>query len=300
MLAKEGAPAARASGQPSFVRSITRFLKSPKGMLLIVLGLLTGLAFLDVGFSHAWPNVLSAMAVAAITDLGLMALLHDDISLPSGALLTGLIVALVLSPAMSPFVAGLTAAIAIASKHLLRTRWSNIFNPAALALVVACFVFGAEESWWGSLPDLPIYAVPILLAAGVFVADRVNKLPMALTFLATFFGIFTLTAFLGDTTGVQEIFRAPDANAALFFAMFMLDDPPTSPVKYPDQITYGAIAALISYAVFLAFGGVYYLLAGVLFANGWESLRRIEERSSSKSRQSKPAAAALVRDTVSV
>ena len=300
MLAKPNATPSRQAGTRSAPRSITRFFKSPKGMLLIVLGLLTGLAFLDVGFSHAWPNVASAMFVAAITDLGLMALVHDEISLPSGALLTGLIVALVLSPAMSPLVAGLTAAIAIASKHLFRTRWSNIFNPAALALVVACFVFGAEESWWGSLPDLPVYVIPVLLAAGVFVADRVNKLPMALTFLGTFFGIFALTAFLGDTSGVQEIFRAPDVNAALFFALFMLDDPPTSPVKYGDQVTYGAIAALISYAVFLALGGVYYLLAGVLFANAWESLRRVEERSGQQSRPPKPTANTLASDTLPV
>lgn len=270
---------------PSRIRPIARFFKTPKGMLLIVLGLLTGLAMLDAGFSKALPNLASAMFVAALTDLGLMAVIRDELELPSGALLTGLIVALVLSPTMSPYVAGLTAAIAIASKYVFRTRWSNIFNPAAFALVVAYFVFGAEESWWGSLPDLPIYVVPVLLAAGVFVADRVNKIPMALSFLFAFFGIFAVTALLGDTTAVQEVFRAPDANAALFFALFMLDDPPTSPVKYGDQVTYGVIAALVGYAIFMLLGGVYYLSAGLLFANAWESLRRVEERAAKDNRR---------------
>src|SRR5581483_6455283 len=75
---------------------------------------------------------------------------------PSGAILTGLIVALVLSPAEPLYAVVGTAALAIASKHVFRTRWSNIFNPAAFGLVLAVFLFGSGESWWGSLAELPV------------------------------------------------------------------------------------------------------------------------------------------------
>ncbi len=54
-----------------------------------------------------------------------------------------------------------------------------------------------------------------------------------------------------------------------------LTDPPTSPVKYPDQLVCGVIVAVVSYAVFEWVGAAYYLLAGVLVGNLWEALSRM-------------------------
>jgi predicted branched-subunit amino acid permease len=45
-------------------------------------------------------------------------------------------------------------------------------------------------------------------------------------------------------------------------------------VKYPDQFLCGAIVAVVSYAVFEWVGAAYYLLAGVLAGNLWETLSR--------------------------
>ena len=55
-------------------------------------------------------------------------------------------------------------------------------------------------------------------------------------------------------------------------------DPPTSPVKYRDQIVCGAIVATVGYAVFMWVGAAYYLLAGVLVGNVWEAWRRVSRR----------------------
>ena len=101
---------------------------------------------------------------------------------------------------------------------------------------------------------------------------------MVLAFLGTYFLLFTATAFVGNPQWVAEIFRAPDAEAALFFAFIILTDPPTSPTKYPDQIVCGAIVAAVSYAFFEWAGVVYYLLAGVLVGNVWEAWRRVSRR----------------------
>jgi len=105
---------------------------------------------------------------------------------------------------------------------------------------------------------------------------------MVLVFLASYFALFTASAVLGDPARVAEVFRAPDAQAALFFALFMLDDPPTSPTRYADQVIFGLVVAVVSFAVFQALGAVYYLLAGVLVGNAWESLRRWDDRPRSK------------------
>jgi Na+-translocating ferredoxin:NAD+ oxidoreductase RnfD subunit len=270
---------------------VTRFFKTPKGLLLLGLAALTLVAMLGVGVSQALPDVLSAMLVAALVDVALMIVVRKDWAFRGGALLTGLIVALVLSPSESVYVAGLTAALAVASKYVFRTRWSNVFNPAALALVASYFLFGTEQSWWGALPTLPVVAVLLVLGVGVYIADRVNKLPLALTYLGTFFGLFALTAFLGNPTGAAEVFRSPDANAALFLALFMLDDPPTSPNKYHDQVVFAVLAAVSSYAIYLTVGAVYYLPAGILVANAWESWRRVAERGNAPPRPIKPGVA---------
>src|SRR5581483_1952775 len=74
--------------------ALVRALKTPKGLLLLGLGTLTVVAMLGVGFGQALPNVVSAMLMAALVDVALMIVIRGDWSFPSGALLTGLIVAL--------------------------------------------------------------------------------------------------------------------------------------------------------------------------------------------------------------
>jgi hypothetical protein len=70
------------------------------------------------------------------------------------------------------------------------------------------------------------------------------------------------------------VFRTPDLQAVLFFALFILTDPPTSPVRYRDQMVFAVIVAVASCAIFEWMGAVYYLLAGVLIGNLWEAWRR--------------------------
>jgi Na+-translocating ferredoxin:NAD+ oxidoreductase RnfD subunit len=136
----------------------------------------------------------------------------------------------------------------------------------------------AVRAGGGALPDLPPIAVVVLLAAGVYLADHINKISLVLVFLATYYALFTVMTFLANPAPVAEVFRAPDVNAALFFAFFMLDDPPTSPVRYGDQVRFGLIVAVASFAAFELLGGVYYLPLGLLFGNVWEAYRRATGR----------------------
>ena len=185
---------------------------------------------------------------------------------------------MVLRPQEPWYIATVTSVAAILSKYIFRSRAANVFNPAALAIVGAFYVFHTGQSWWGALPEVTPVAQVALVAAGVFIADRVNKMPLVLAFLGTYYLLFTVTAFVGDPGWVSEVYRTPDLQAALFFAFIILTDPPTSPAKYPDQIVCGVIVAAVSYAVFEWVGAVYYLLAGVLVGNVWEAWRRVNAR----------------------
>jgi Na+-translocating ferredoxin:NAD+ oxidoreductase RnfD subunit len=259
---------------PLTFHPFVRFLKTPKGLLLVLLTATTLVALANQPFDDAAPAVLIAMAVAGLLDMAIIWVLRSEWEFPSGALLTGLIIGVILRPQEPTSVVVAVSVIAIVSKHVLRTRWSNVFNPAALALVVSSFLFSTGQSWWGSMPDFGLLGIIVMCAIGLFIADRINKLPLVVVFLGAYFALFTAASFLGKPLDVAEVFRTPDLQATLFFAFFMVDDPPTCPARYEDQIPFGLIVAVASFVIFIVVGAVYFLPAGLLVANAWESGRR--------------------------
>jgi Na+-translocating ferredoxin:NAD+ oxidoreductase RnfD subunit len=265
--------------------SARRFFRTPKGLVLIILLVLIALAAFGQSLTVLAPGLVAAVAAAALVDLLILRKKYNVWEFPDGAVLTGLFVAMILSPYEPWYVAACTSAFAIITKYLFRTRSANVFNPAALALVVAFYVFHTGQSWWGALPEITPWALAVLFATGIFITDRVNKMPLVIAFLGSYYLLFTVTAFLGDPNGVAEVFRTPDLQAVLFFAFFILTDPPTSPVKYRDQLLCGMIVAAVSYAAYEWVGAAYYLLAGVLVGNVWEAWRRARSFSDRASRR---------------
>jgi len=260
------------------MRRIKNFFKTPKGLLTIILAVFAALAAPGQGLSVVAPRLAAAMAAAGLVDAVILRARKKVWEFPSGAVLTTLIVAMVLRAQEPWYVTAVTPVFAILSKYVFRSRTANVFNPAALAIIVSFYVFHTGQSWWGALTDLPPAAKVLLIGAGIFIAARVNKMPLVLAFLGAYFVLFTVTAFVSNPLPVAEIFRTPDIEAVLYFAFIILTDPPTSPAKYPDQIVCGVIVAAVSYGFFELAGVVYYLLAGVLAGNVWEAWRRANRR----------------------
>ncbi|HMA23759.1 MAG TPA: RnfABCDGE type electron transport complex subunit D [Gemmatimonadaceae bacterium] len=254
--------------------TVSRFFRTPKGLALIVLALLTILAGLGEGLSVVAPGIGGAVLPAMLIDAAILRGIKGKWVFPSGALLTGLIVAMILSPREPWYVAAVTAAVGVISKYLVRVRTANVFNPAALALVATFYAFDTAQSWWGAAPEISPIALVALLASGAFIAYKVNKIPAVIAFLGGYYALAAITAFAGDPRRVAELYRAPDLHATLYFAFFMVTDPPTSPPRHRDQLLFGAIAAAASYAAFELIGAAYFLLAGLLVANAWEGWRR--------------------------
>jgi len=258
--------------------AIKRFFRTPKGLLLVILSGLIALASAGQRVALVAPGLVGAVLVAAAIDIVIIRRRQGAWEFPSGAIITGMFVAMILSPQQPWLVAPVTSAVAIVSKYVFRTRSANVFNPAALAIVATFYVFHTTQNWWGAMPDLTPLALLALFATGIFITDRVNKMPLVLVFLGGYYALFTAMAFWGRAPQVAEVFRAPDLHAALFFAFFILTDPPTSPVRYPDQMICGAIVAVASVAIFEWVGAVHYLLSGVLVGNVWEAWRRAHAR----------------------
>lgn len=248
-----------------------RFFRTPKGLLILVLAVLTGLATSAAGFALVAPGLLGAIGTAMLVDAPILRLRHHRWEFPDGALLTGLIIAAVLSPHEPWYVTAVTAAVGIASKYAFRMRNANVFNPAALGLVATFYLFDTGQSWWGALPEVTPFALVVLAATGAFITRKVKKAPLVLAFLGSYYTLVTAVAFMGNPAHVAELYRAPDLHAALYFAFFMLTDPPTSPPRERDQLVYGVITGAASFAAFIWIGAAYWLLAGVLVANAWNA-----------------------------
>jgi Na+-translocating ferredoxin:NAD+ oxidoreductase RnfD subunit len=280
---------ARASARLARLR---RFARSPKGYLLTALAALTAIAAPSVGL-HAALATLAWSALGAVgMDLALGRAGDGGWRFPSSALHTGMIVGLVLGTT-EPWYAALTAgALAIDAKHLLRLGRTHIFNPAALGLVAVTALFGSGQSWWGALPGLPLL-LPLLLVAGYLVASRANKLPAALGFLGIFAALCTggaLLAGTGTVNSLSELFRPPLLNAALFFAAFMVTDPPTSPVAFAEQAVFGGLVAVAAFAIYLATRGVYFLPLALLAGNvAWAVYRELKRSRNRREARPSPA-----------
>ncbi len=261
------------------MRKVKSFFKTPKGLVTIILLILTAIAAPGEGVHTVAIGMGVAALAAGLVDLFILKARKNVWEFPSGAVLTAMIVTMVVRAQEPWYVPAVTSVVAVLSKYLFRTKTANVFNPAALAVVTMFYVFHMGQSWWGALPEVtPIWVQAALLVTGLFITDRVNKMPLVLAFLGAYFVLFTATSFVGNPQWVAEIFRSPDIEAVLYFAFIILTDPPTSPAKYPDQLICGVIVAVVSFAVFEWFGVVYFLLAGVLVGNIWEAWRRFNRR----------------------
>jgi Na+-translocating ferredoxin:NAD+ oxidoreductase RnfD subunit len=106
----------------------------------------------------------------------------------------------------------------------------------------------------------------VLLAVGALVVERVNRFPLVLSFAGLYFGLFTVIALVSPLR-VAEMFRPPFVQASVFFACFMLTDPPTSPGRYAEQFGIGALVALASCLAQVLGAGQAYLLVGLVVGN---------------------------------
>jgi len=245
--------------------------------MLLIFAVLLAIAVPQSGGIALAPKFAAAVLPAVLIDGAWMSIEARRLRMPTSALLSGLFVFSILSTDESWLVLAWTSGFAVLSKRILATEREHIFNPAALALLWAPIAFGSGESWWGAFGDVSWYWIVVMIVAGLFLTDRLNKFPLVLTFLAVYFAFFTVGSVL-NPTAVAEMFRDPFLQAALFLAFFMLTDPPTSPNRYLDQVWFGLLAALTACAAQLLGAGQVYLLIAVLVPNAVLALVRYARR----------------------
>lgn len=265
--------------RPTAAARALHVMRTPKGILLLVLFVIVVIAGRVEGSLPVSTLVVVSVAFAALPDAFYLRWRDGRWHWPLGAIITGLLVASVLSPREPWYAAAAASALGILGKRLIRTRWTNVVNPAAFGLVAVYHLFDSALSWWGAMPGIvPGAAWPLLASAGGYIVHRVRRWPLVIAFFASYFALFSAATFMLNPQDVAEVFVAPDLQAAVFFAVFMLTDPPTSPAPERAQAVAGLLVGASCVVIFLAAGTAEFLLSGLLVGNVWESLRRIVVR----------------------
>ena len=97
-----------------------RFFRTPKGMLILLLGVLLALAAEGEGVLPLWRPLAASVLAAALVDLPILRWRKRRWEFPGGAVLTGLLVGMVLSPHEPWYVGAVVSAAAVALKYVAR------------------------------------------------------------------------------------------------------------------------------------------------------------------------------------
>ena len=277
-----------------------------KTYLLASLGALTVIAIHVHGVGNVLPQTLIAITTACLLDVALRSVMTGVRMVPTGALISALIIALLLPEGQPWYIPLAAASLAIGSKHLLRWRGGNLFNPAAVGIAASVFLFSGQlqyghasyleaapriyyaqshlrmdgwpfvlqggHGWTGSTSAI---AVVIL---GAVLVHRLRRIELVTSFLVTYVVLFSGFAVLtGQDLAVRlllEIFAA----GVPFFAFFILTDPATSPRTSRGLTIYGGFTALLSFLFRLIASPVQFLLLALLAANLVLGIRKERSR----------------------
>jgi len=166
--------------------------------------------------------------------------------------ITGLILFLILKPISSLEelkVFLIVGVVAMASKYVLAISKKHIFNPVAIALVIASLLGYGSAFWWVGSSAL---LIPVVIF-GFFLLRKVQRFSMFAAFVVT-----SLVSIAG-----YNLFKGFDIPEALtlavlsgpliFFGAFMLTEPLTTPTKNKYRIIYGVFVGVL-YGIQWKFG----------------------------------------------
>ncbi len=151
------------------------------------------------------------------------------------AIITGLILSLLFSPPTA-LLAGLKLALVVvianASKYILVVRGRHIFNPAAVAIVIASVSGVAYATWWIATPGLLV----VTIVCVSLILYKTHKFQMALVFIATAMTMIILQAAINGTISQQVIITGLTSWPLVFFAGVMLSEPLTLAPRRRQQL----------------------------------------------------------------
>jgi hypothetical protein len=245
-------------------------IRDPRLHLTAVIISIHFLGQIALGFRVSVPQILVAILVCAVIEVGWTLYKTGTLVWPASAMLTGSGVALILrlSDMQSNdhwswrgwYVFALVAGLSLLTKYLIRYRGSHIFNPSNVGLVAAFLLLGSTrieplDFWWAPFDGWMIAAYLIILVGGLLITARLHLLGMSAAFWFTLaIGIGVLAA-SGHCMTARWSFE-PVCGAhfwwvivfspeILIFLFFMITDPKTTPAGRVARVVFGIGVAMV-------------------------------------------------------
>jgi hypothetical protein len=267
---------------------------------VVISVLVIGVAAL--GFRVSIPQILTALLVGALIEIGWTLYREGRLVWPASALNTVAGIALLMRVVGTNsgdywswrgwYLFALVAAFALFTKYAVRYRGTHVFNPSNVALVLAFLLLGSSrveplDFWWAPLSNgwmLAAYA--IILAGGLYIAYRLNILPMPVAFwlvLAAGLGLLAASGHcitarwsLQPVCGSEFWWVVVISPEILFFLFFMITDPKTIPAGRVARVVFAVSVALLCTLLIAPqtteFGAKVALLAGLVLLSPLRSV----------------------------
>lgn len=187
---------------------------------------------------------LVVMIAAALVAHGLCSRIAKAPANIESSFITAFILFLIITPAQSSkalLVSAAVTAAAISLKYVVVHRKRHLFNPAALALLLAGLFGYVGADWWvGSR-----YMLPIVLVAAVLVVTKVRRWELFLAYVVGSAAIVTLW-FLDSSSPLDTLTRHFLSWPTIFFAGIMLTEPLGLPSTKRLQYVFAFFVAALS------------------------------------------------------
>jgi Na+-transporting NADH:ubiquinone oxidoreductase subunit NqrB len=201
------------------------------------IGSLTALLLYGIFVLHFEVTLLRA-ALIVLAAVATQRCFSKDIR---SALISGLSLALLLR-SNHFWILLLAAAIAIASKFILKINGKHLFNPTNFAIVV--LIAATNDAWvspgqWGSVAFFGF----LIVCLGGLVVHRAERSDVTYAFI-----VFWSAIVIGRSLWLGEPMTIPlhrlENGALLLFTFFMISDPRTTPDARAGRVLFAALVAL--------------------------------------------------------
>jgi len=263
--------------------------------MLFSLCALTAIGLYAHGISALLPQVLIAAGAASFVDAAMRFARTRQRIRPASALISGLIIALIMPVEQPWYIPAVAASLAMGSKHVLRMKGKSLFNPAALSVLACTFIFPgpfhlnhsmyleAGPSMYFAQSYLRLNDWSFLLLGGhcwaastsalavmmlgAMLLYKLRRAEQVATFLATYILAFAIFACITGQDIILRILLELFPSGVLFFSLFMLTDPPTSPKARRGRMLYGSLVAALGFLFRFLVSPVQFLLLALVTAN---------------------------------
>ncbi len=145
-----------------------------------------------------------------------------------------------------------TSVAAMTSKYILAIGKKHIWNPAAVAVVLAPFAIGQSASWW--IAD--VWMLPFVLIGGLLTVKKIKRFDLVIGFFVAALASITITNLVTGNNILNALYITVIYSPIYFFAFIMLTEPQTTPPTKWKRISYGALVGFL-FAPLLQVGSVY-------------------------------------------